>query len=238
MTIMTLFVKKIDGLVRAACISIIFAAVSSHADFGAPWVGEDLQGGPCKGGGQGYGPYDYTQRAQLSQNLKVVEKAHFTSAVESLSGGASTSRGPLADLDYTLRAFPNHHRALHAAIRYRMRLGKPIRHPQFSHVECYLQRAINYSPRDSVSHMLYGLHLHRLKKYEKALPAYSRAYELNPRDLEIQYNLALLHTDLKNFEQAKTLADQLYDSNFPLQGLKNRLIDAGHWDVKPSKSSP
>ncbi len=219
---------------KVLAVLLIIFSPSSLGEGSAPWVGEDLQGGQCKGAGQGYGPYDYTQRARLSSKLKVVERAHFTAAVESLRGGASTSKGPLADLDYTLRAFPNHHRALHSAIRYRMRVGKPIRHPQFSHVECYLQRAINYSPRDSVSLMLYGLYLHRLNRYDKALPVYSRAYEIDPRNLEIQYNLALLHTDLKDYQQAKILADKLYQSKFPLQGLKNRLIQAGHWSSSPT----
>ncbi len=217
--------KKPTIVILLLCFFSFFAV----AEGTAPWVGENLQGGRCKGGGQGYGPYDYTQRARLSSKLKIVEKAHFTPAVESLTGGASTSKGPLADLDYTLRAFPNHHRALHAAIRYRMRHGKPIQHPQFSHVECYLQRAIHYSPHDSVSFMLYGLYLHRLNEHDKALEAYTRAYDLDPRDLEIQYNLGLLHTELNDYEQAKQLAQKVYQLQFPLQGLKNRLIQAGHW---------
>lgn len=224
-----------NKLLKSLTIMFVLFCHSSLGEGSAPWIGEDLQGGQCKGAGQGYGPYDYTQRARLSSKLKIVEKAHFTAAVESLTGGASTSKGPLADLDYTLRAFPNHHRALHSAIRYRMRLGKPVRHPQFSHVECYLQRAINYSPRDSVSLMLYGLYLHRLDEYDKALPVYIKALELNPRDLEIQYNLALLYTDLKDYDQAKVLADGIYKSRFPLEGLKNRLIDANYW---PAESSP
>ena len=55
-----------------------------------------------------YGPYDY--RTDRGNRLYLVESAHFTPVVESLISGLS---GPLgAELDYTLRAFPNHHRAL------------------------------------------------------------------------------------------------------------------------------
>ena len=55
-----------------------------------------------------FGPFDY--RTATKDKLKLVESYHFTPKVESLIGGQSGTLG--ADIDYTLRAFPNHPRAL------------------------------------------------------------------------------------------------------------------------------
>src|SRR5882672_10328606 len=54
-----------------------------------------------------YGPFDYRIE---HDKLAIVEAYHFTSQVELLIRGQSGALG--ADLDYTLRAAPNHHRAL------------------------------------------------------------------------------------------------------------------------------
>ena len=66
--------------------------------------------GPLETGG--YGPYDYTNPIHFREKLPIVEGAHFDAGVESLRGHLKKNAGTLdGDLDYTLRAFPNHHRA-------------------------------------------------------------------------------------------------------------------------------
>src|ERR1039457_1952950 len=56
-----------------------------------------------------YGPFDYRNSA-FASNLYLIERAHFTPEVEQ---GVKGNAGYIGqDLDYTLRAFPNHHRAL------------------------------------------------------------------------------------------------------------------------------
>src|SRR5437867_1540176 len=59
-----------------------------------------------------YGPFDY--RTATGDQKTIVEAHHFTSEVESLHAGITGSIG--AEIDYTLRAFPNHPRALMAMI--------------------------------------------------------------------------------------------------------------------------
>src|SRR4051812_47506028 len=54
-----------------------------------------------------YGPFDYRTS---KDKLDIVEGAHFTPDVETLRSGSTGSLG--ADIDYTLRTSPNHHRAL------------------------------------------------------------------------------------------------------------------------------
>src|SRR5689334_5467108 len=61
-----------------------------------------------------YGPFDY--RTTSKKNLELVESFHFTPKVEKGIGG-NTSITAGGDLNYTLRVFPNHHRALAALIR-------------------------------------------------------------------------------------------------------------------------
>ena len=148
----------------------------------APWIGDTIEGFTCKGKGQGFGPFDYTQKSFYTSELSVVERAHFTPRVEALVSGERASNY-LQDLDYTLRAWPNHHRALNAIIRHRLQnLSTSGR--TFTPAECYLQRALNFSPDDSISHMLYGLFLHRLGKSPEALERYNEALRLNPSDLQ------------------------------------------------------
>ena len=84
-----------------------------------------------------YGPYDYRSD---KDKLKIVEQVHLTPEVINLVKGSSSTIG--SDLDYTLRAFPNHHVALNAMIRLgeKQKAAKPI--GANYGVECYLQRAI------------------------------------------------------------------------------------------------
>jgi hypothetical protein len=106
-----------------------------------------------------YGPYDYSNPVHYREKLPIVERAHFNRDVESLRRG-QTSYRPGEDLDYTLRAFPNHHRALYSMLQYHRQFpqaAKPpgTRYPAF----CWFQRAVVFAPQDPVPYMLYGLYL-------------------------------------------------------------------------------
>ena len=193
----------------------------------APWIGDDLQGIQCRTHGQGYGPYDYLRRHQLPEELHIVERVHFTSTVEQLISGA-TSTNPLKDIHYTLNAWPNHHRALYSLIQYQISKGykaMKVRSP----AECYLQRAINFSPNDGTSQMLYGLLLHRINHREQALKQYQNALKSSPSSTQTKYNLGLLLMELGKFTEANRYAQELYSRGYPLLGLKNKLIQSGYW---------
>src|SRR6266513_2811729 len=60
-----------------------------------------------------YGPFDYRTATQAQKVL--VESNHFTRPVETLQSGLTGTPGH--DIGYTLRAFPNHPRALLAMVR-------------------------------------------------------------------------------------------------------------------------
>jgi tetratricopeptide (TPR) repeat protein len=158
--------------------------------------------------------------------LELNERFHFTASVENLTGGQSGSIP--ADIDFMLRAWPNHHRALNSLSRYQLQISREDRQP-LAPVECYFQRAINFSPRDGVSRLLYGIYLHKSGHLEKALEQYRGAEEIAPTDAQIQYNMALCLVDMERYEEARKYADQLYGNGFPLPGLKRKLTEAGYW---------
>ncbi|MBL4589449.1 MAG: hypothetical protein JKY11_05150 [Alphaproteobacteria bacterium] len=197
----------------------------------APWVGQTFANAPCRGKSHNFGPFDYLTRGQRRHELSLVEGAHFPPMVYNLIKG---HRGLLHDdIDYTLRAWPNHHRALNAISRYKLLF--PNKPRPTSTVECYFQRAINFSPKDATTHMLYGMFLHKTKHVKAAEVQYEKAVELSPNHPVIRYNFGLLLFGQKKYSQAQQQAIIAYDANFPLNGLKNKLKRVKFW---PPKTTP
>lgn len=205
------------------CLSTVAGSAIAQK---APWVGETLDGRACTGGQPGsYGPYDYTTDQDL---LFRVDDNHFSPQVEQLIAG-DTTRHPMGDVLYTLVRFPNHHRALYTAVRFSLgesSFGSLRRYP----AECFLQRAIRFSPEDPVPHMLYGLYLHRLGQHEQSLEKYQVAEELAPNDTNLLYNLGLLHFDIGNYEESYQYAVEAYSHGIEFSGLRRKLQEAGHWE--------
>ena len=97
-----------------------------------------------------YGPYDY--RTNQGPQLKIVEDYHFTPEVEGLIRGVS---GALAgEIDYTLRAFPNHHRALAAMMNLSAKMKSNTLKGANWTVECYFTRALAFRNDDQIARML------------------------------------------------------------------------------------
>lgn len=169
-----------------------------------------------------FGPLDYRQRGIV--NLEIVEEAHFTAEVERGLRGTTGNIG--GDLDYTLRAIPNHHRALATMGNLSIRLKTPqlpsARYP----AECYFDRAIRFAPDDGVVRAAYGNFLFALGKSDKAISMFKSALDLEPDNATINYNLGLLYLKSKNYDKATEYADKAYALGFPLPGLRNQLAVA------------
>lgn len=194
---------------------------------GAPWVGTDRSGEACDGRGTGYGPYDYTNPEHFHGKLPIVEAHHFTAQVAALERGQGGGT-VLANIDYTLRAFPNHHRALFSMIRLFTRAPRdPALDDWRTPPECYLRRAIEFAPDDHALYTLFGIYLHRLDNFDQAEQMYRKSLELDPRSAEAQYNLGLLLADLGHYEEARRHAREAYGLGYPLRGLRERLVEAG-----------
>jgi len=195
----------------------------------APWVGATLNGDACSGGGQGYGPFDYLERGRFKNELQLVEMAHFTSGIENLSNG--NEGGSIeGNLNYTLRAWPNHPRALLSVIRLQLNINKKLsKGPLETPPECYLQRAIYFSPDDTSSYSLYGYYLKQLGRLEDAAKYYEKAVKLSPKDAKIAYSFSLLLIDLKRYEEAVKYAKIAYSNPRAPQKLKQLLKSQGVW---------
>ncbi len=219
-------------------MTLALGATGVHAarvlDKSLGWPGSDLNGVPCGGKGVGFGPYDYTDPRFIDQ-LHNVEGHHFSQGVEQLKKGVSSTVSD--DLDYTLRAFPNHHRALYAMLRYQQLNKRPL-DAEYAAAECYLQRAIEFAPEDAVLPLLYGILLHKRGFLEQALEQYRKAEALKLDSAELHYNMGLVLTELKRFPEANEQAQLAYRQGYPLPALRDTLKRLGYWESRQPSDSP
>lgn len=172
-----------------------------------------------------YGPYDYrTQRARLG----IVEKHHFTSQVELLVRGAtSTSLG--GDLDYTLRASPNHHRALLSLIRLAERTKTPQPHSFPRPLECYFERALRFRNDDTVARLLYAKFLLTVGRSNESLERVDQTVKLAADNALTHYNAGLLYVELKSYDKAVAQAHVAQKLGHTGTGLREQLQAANQW---------
>jgi tetratricopeptide (TPR) repeat protein len=208
---------------RLACTALLLAAMAGAG--AKPYCG-DLA--------NGFGPFDY--REPPADALHLVESAHFTEDVaQGVRGNTSTVGG---DLDYTLRAFPNHAPALatmaQVALRTKVVLLPGAKYP----VECYFERAVRFRPDDGIAWGAFGQYLYRLGQRERALPLLEKAAALTPDNPALHYNLGLAYVQEKRYELAVDHARKAYRMNIPLPGLRNMLVAAGKWDGNVAPEVP
>jgi tetratricopeptide (TPR) repeat protein len=171
-----------------------------------------------------YGPYDYrTSRDQLA----IVESVHFTPEVEALRSGSSSSLG--GDIDYTLRASPNHPRALIAMANLGRKLNTDQPPGAKYTIPCYFDRAVRFADNDPMVRLVYGTYLARLNRQKDALEQLQLALKFDEGNANIHYNLGLIYLDLKDYPKAREHAQRAYALGFALPGLRKRLEEAGQW---------
>lgn len=186
----------------------------------------ELQCGNLYGSANQYGPFDY--RVASIDKKQLVEGAHFTRPVEQLIRG-NTSAEPGGDLDYTLRAFPNHPRALNSLMQWGFR--KKTDRPSGTKwpIWCYFDRAVRFQPDDAQVKMLYAIYLSRKGKPREAAIQLEGAQPFVGDSANLHYNMGLVYLDLGDFEKSLYHAHQAYSLGFPLEGLRNRLKRSGKW---------
>jgi len=180
-----------------------------------------------------YGPFDYRTG---KDHLKIVETYHFTPEVESLKSGNTASLG--GDIDYTLRASPNHHRALAAMMNlgFKDHTQKP-RGARYT-IDCYFDRAIRFAPDDGEVQSLYGVYLARIGHNQDAVKAFENALKTEKHNPNVHYNLGLVYFELKDYSNALEHAHEAYRLGAVLPGLRNKLKEAGKWRDEASGSLP
>lgn len=180
-----------------------------------------------------YGPFDYRTD---KERLKIVEAYHFTPDVESLKSGHTATIG--GDLDYTLRASPNHHRALNSMMNLAFRTHMSRPHGATYTIDCYFDRAIRFAPDDGEVQALYGVYLARIGHKQDAVKALENALKTEKHNPNVHYNLGLVYFDLKDYRNALEQAHEAYRLGAVLPGLRNKLKEAGKWRDDASGSAP
>ena len=209
----------VAGYIRIAAVSafLVFASLPTFAQTGAAACGS-LE--------NHYGPYDFRTDKPM---LPIVERAHFTPAVEALIRGTTSALGPGDDLNYTLTAFPNHHRALVSVMNYgeRQKTTRPRDLPL--NVECYFDRAVRFRPDDSVARMIYATFLVKNKREADANKQLEQV-ALAARDNAFTfYNMGLIYFDMKNYGKALELAHKAYGLGVGPTDLRDQLKKVGKW---------
>jgi tetratricopeptide (TPR) repeat protein len=201
--------------------SILCALLFAHASANAAGLCGELT--------NAYGPFDYRKGAtEHAEALKLVEHGHFSEEVEAGIRGKSSTLG--GDLDYALRAFPNHTRVLTTLSRVALQSKRLVLPGARYPVECYFDRAIRFAPDDGAVRAIYASYLYGRGQVDVALAMYEKAYSLDPLNPTINYNLGLTYAKQKQFDKSNLHAQRAYALGFPLPGLKNMLVAAGKWD--------
>ena len=176
-----------------------------------------------------YGPYDY--RTASPRQIQLVEDYHFTPSVEELKHGKSglTIGG---DLDYTLRAIPNHHRALVAMMNLGFKVRKdPPPGAQWP-VACYFDRAVRFSPDDGAVHTIFGIYMFRHGKITDATAQFEMAEKLGDNSGNMHYNAGLAYFELGDYDKAVVHAKKAAEVGFSLPGLREKLQKIGKWPAE------
>jgi len=201
-----------SALVLAASLGIAPASRAEGGDCGNPFV-------------NAFGPFDF--RTATPDERGIVENHHFTAQVETLRGGISGSIG--AEIDYTLRALPNHPRALMAMVR----LGQQDKtnQPRGAHytVECYIERALQFRPDDANVRQIRGIYMSMHGKHVAAIEDFKAVVAAQPQNANAHYNLGLAYFETKDYEAARAQAKIAQDLKFPLDGLQKMLQQRGKW---------
>ena len=184
-----------------------------------------------------YGPFDYRRAfTDYVENIRLVESAHFNETVKNGISGISGKLGD--DLDYTLRAFPNHHEALttiaNVSLRDKVHTIPGGKRP----VECYFERALRFTPDDGAVYATYGNYLYALGQTDRAQQMFIQAVKLLPDNPAVNYNMGLSYFRTKQYDKANQFAQQAYALGFPLPGLKNMLVGVGKWDTSVPVRTP
>lgn len=219
----TIFMRPVSvRSLQVVLVSLLIAVLGSRSAYAQSG---DSSCGSLSQGTSGYGPYDYRTD---KHKLGVVEQYHFTPVVEALIRGSSNVL-PGGDLDYTLRAFPNHHKALMAVVRYGEKMKSPKPSGTGYSVECYFDRALRFRPDDKIVRMIYATFLSKNARTPEAIQQLEQAAASSADNAFSHYNIGLVYFDLKDYDKALVQAHKAMALGFPRTDLRDQLRSVGKW---------
>ena len=175
-----------------------------------------------------YGPWDIRKAGRYS--IEVVEGAHFTPGIESMTRpGTTTMRDMAHDVEYTLNVFPNHHRALITMQRLseRHRVDPPPGTDRT--VECWFDRAVRFTPDDTVVRSLFARYLAKLGRNDEAIKHLEMATEAGKDNPFTQYNIGLVYFEMKEYNHALIQAHRAKALGLNRPELENQLRKLNKW---------
>ena len=173
-----------------------------------------------------YSAGSYPDGLQMLRNL---DRNHYRPAAEKLARGQY--KGVQGDLEFMLKYFPNHPRAVAGMAE----LGVATKHPEVA--EQYFQNAIDRYPGHDETHVVYGTFLHKLGRIEAAVVQYKKALEINADSAYAHYNLGLAYVDQKNYQRANFHAQRAYQLGASFPGLRRKLEAVKSWNPSEDAST-
>lgn len=222
---------------RAAYLSAYLSCLSllGHSTyvFGQTATEAESRCGPLLRPQGQYGPYDFRTN---KDKLPVVVNNHFTPIVEQLIGG-QTSISPGGDIDFTLRAIPNHPNALMSM----MLLGEKEKTdtPRGSRytMECWFERAIRFSPDDNVVRMIYTTYLIKTNRHTDAQKQLAIVLATAKDNAFTHNNVGLLYFDLGDHQKALVQAHKAMELGLNRPALREKLQSVGKWSDPDASTS-
>lgn len=218
--------KSLAGLCLSAALGLMSSLPAAGQPQGALACGDISNGNN--------GPFDYRNDRE---RLSVVERYHFTPKVESLIAGESGDHVG-GDISYTLRAYPNHPRALLAMMRWGEKQKSPKPSDVEFTIECYFERALRFRPDDNVVRMIYALFLSRNQRAADAARQVDQVAGTAGDNGFTHYNAGLLYFDLKLYDKALQQAHAAMALSFPPGKLRDQLQSIGKWSDPVAAAGP
>lgn len=150
-----------------------------------------------------------------SEHLWAVEEYHYKPAVNWLMSGSPAQARD--DIEFILRHFPNHPKALALAFEY----GKRIKQPDYA-LPLY-QKAVQMNPKIAGIWSDFGTLQHELKNYTEAVACFEKAVAINAKTGIYRYNLGLSLFEIKEYEKAQVEATAARDMGVPFTALQDKL---------------
>ena len=202
------------ALVSSICLSQVAQAQSNRS---------------CGDLSNAYGPFDFRVD---KDKLPIVISMHFKPEVEALIRGITSSR-PGPDIDYTLRAIPNHPGALLAMVRLGVKEKTDMPSGVRYTVECWLERALRFRPDDNLARLIYANYLGERQRKPDALKQLQAVAANAAENPFTHYNLGMIYADLKEFESALKHAHIAMELGIRQTALQDKLKSAGQWKDAP-----
>ena len=202
-----------------AFFALVLAATPLHADENS-----------CGSLENAYGPFDYRVH-KGKPAINIVDKYHFTPLVENLIKPMFQHFS--ADFDYTLRAVPNHHRALISMLRWTEKQKNPQPPGAQYSVDCYFDRALRFAPDDVIVRMVFAEHLIHTDRKPLALEQLDYVASKADDNAFTHFNVGMLYVQLPDYAKALHAAHSAQALGLKKPELRSKLSAAGKW-VEPT----